>query len=76
MIKCSLQFHTWYSSILLSSTVPIQSCNQFQIHIFENNVVISHSREVRPADAIDINMILHTIFTMFVGLKTGCEIVL
>ena len=29
--------------------------------------------KVRSADVIDINMILHTIFTMFVGLKTGCE---
>ena len=61
IIKCSLQFHTCYSSILLSSIVPKQSCNQFQIHIFENSVVISHSGQVRPADAIDINMI-YTLF--------------
>ena len=35
---------------------------------------ISHQvRSVDVIDVIDINMILHTLFTMFVDLKTGCE---
>ena len=45
----------------------------FELTVPDLYHVVEISQQVRSVDVIDINMILHTLFTMFVNLKTGCE---